>query len=341
MAWDELEFVEWLRKQQGNYAGVGLGIGDDMAAVRVGSDLLLVSSDMLLDGVHFDTTRHEPEQIGRKAVACSLSDCAAMAVRPLAATVSVALPAAGLTEPRAAPLYAKRQGLARANFRVSGTSPRLQAAARGGEFDAKALFRGMFAIAAEYDVAIVGGDTTRWQHPLAIDVAITATPFEGIDPVTRAGARHTDALYVTGPLGGSLLGRHMAFTPRVDEARTIAETLGPRLHAMIDISDGLSLDLWRMCKASGVGAILDENDLQSVVSDDARRLAADPQRGEQTALEHVLGDGEDFELLLAVSGEPSAPGAQLHRVGTVTDSDLRIRRLNGRVEPLEPKGFLH
>jgi thiamine-monophosphate kinase len=332
MAWNELEFVEWLREQQGNYDGVGLGIGDDMAAVRTGSDLLLVSSDMLLDGVHFDTTKHELEQIGRKAIACGLSDCAAMAVRPLAATVSVALPAAGLTEPR---------GLARANFRVFGTSPRPQAADRGGELDAKALFRGMFAIAAEYDVAIVGGDTTRWQHPLAIDVAITATPFEGIDPVTRAGARPTDALYVTGPLGGSLLGRHMTFTPRVDEAKTIAEALGVRLHAMIDISDGLSLDLWRLCKASGVGAILDENDLQSVVSADARRLAADPQRGEQTALEHVLGDGEDFELLLAVSGEPNTPGAHLHRVGTVTDSDLRIRRLNGRVEPLEPKGFLH
>ncbi|MHC4696964.1 MAG: thiamine-phosphate kinase [Planctomycetota bacterium] len=312
MAWDELELVEWLRQQQGKHPGVGLGIGDDMAAVRTYADLLLISSDMLLDSVHFDTVKHKLEQIGRKAIACSLSDCAAMAVRPLGATVSVALPAAAQADP----------------------TPE-------GGFDAKALFRGMFAIAAEHDLAIVGGDITRWKHPLAIDVAITATPFDGIDPVTRSGARPRDTLYVTGPLGGSLLGRHMTFTPRVDEAKAIAEALGAGLHAMIDISDGLSLDLWRMCEASGVGAILDENDLQWVISEDARVLAAGPEGEGRTALDHLLSDGEDFELLLAVAGGSAVPGVQLHRVGSITDSDLCIRGLNGRVEPLEPKGFLH
>lgn len=312
MARDELELVEWLRAQQVGNAAVGLGIGDDMAVVRTGSDLVLISSDMLLDGVHFRSETHEPEQIGRKAIACGLSDCAAMAVKPVAATVSIALPYGVQTTPPSRP-----------------------------EFDVKTLFRGMFAIAAEYGLAIVGGDTTRWEHPLAIDVAVTAIPFDGIDPVTRSGAKAGDTLYVTGPLGGSLLGGHMSFTPRVAEARSIAGALGPRLSAMIDISDGLSLDLWRMCQASGVGAILDENDIQAVVSQDARRLAVDVQSGEQGALDHALADGEDFELLLAVSGEAKLADVPLFRVGTVTDSNLCLRRRNGRVEPLEPKGFVH
>ena len=315
MAADELEFVEWLREQQRAHAAVGLGIGDDMAVVQPSIDparpavindrtdrLLLLSCDMLLDGVHFDTAKHGFEQIGRKAIACNLSDCAAMAVRPVAATVSVALPAER-------PLS-----------------------------DAQDLFRGIFAMAADFDLAIVGGDTTRWNNPLAIDVAITATPFDGIDPVTRAGAKAGDMLYVTGPLGGSLLGRHMDFTPRVIEAKAIAEAFGDRLHAMMDISDGLSLDLWRMCQASHVGAMLDEHDLQQVISDDARRLA---QSDGLPAFEHALTDGEDFELLIAAAGTVSVAGVLLHQGGIITEAAFAIKRIDGRIDPLEPKGFLH
>jgi len=315
MAADELELVEWLRKQQRTHAAVGLGIGDDMAVVQPSIDpgrpavindrtdrLLLLASDMLLDGVHFDTAKHGFEQIGRKAIACNLSDCAAMAVRPVAATVSVALPAER-------PLS-----------------------------DAQDLFRGIFALAADFNLAVVGGDTTRWNNPLVIDVAITATPFAGIDPVTRAGAKVGDTLYVTGPLGGSLLGRHMIFTPRVNEAKVIAEALGDRLHAMMDISDGLSLDLWRMCQASHVGAMLVEHDLQHVISDDARRLAESDGR---PALEHALADGEDFELLIAAAGMVSVAGVLLYPVGIMTESAFAIKRIDGRVELLEPKGFVH
>ena len=305
MASDELEFVEWLREQQtrrARHPSVVLGIGDDMAAVTSSSAMILVSSDMLLDGVHFDTGRHELSQIGRKAIACSLSDCAAMAVRPVAVTVSVAFP----TE---TPLG-----------------------------DAQELYRGMYAIASEYETALAGGDTTRWNHPLAIDVAITAEPYEGIDPVTRAGAKVGDVLYVTGPLGGSLLGRHLMFTPRVLEARKIAEELGGGLHAMIDISDGLSLDLWRMCEASKVGATLKESRLQQVISPDAQEAA---DADDRTALEHALGDGEDFELLIAASSTATVTGIPLLPVGEVTDGDLLLRRTNDQVDRLEPKGWVH
>jgi len=312
----EWNFVEWLRGQPARNPATLLGIGDDMAVVSTGSrggapgrteaNRVLLSSDMLLDEVHFDTARHALALIGRKAIACSLSDCAAMAVRPLAATVSLALPASF--------------GLA----------------------DAQELFRGMLAIAAEYALAIVGGDTTRWSHPLAIDVAIAATPYEGIEPVCRSGARRGDRLFVTGLLGGSLLGRHLTFPPRVDEARGLAAALGPALHAMMDISDGLSLDLWRMCQASNVGARLDEDLLGRVISEDARRSAAADGRA---ALEHALADGEDFELLLALGPDAATAGdgtlPTLYRIGHVTEAGLSIVRCDGRTEPLAPKGYLH
>lgn len=313
MSVNELEFVEWLREQAriGDTGGVisdgtrrlvGLGIGDDMAIVDSPSGRWLMSSDMLLDGVHFDTSRHSLSQIGRKAIACALSDCAAMAVCPMAATVSVALPAG--------------HQLA----------------------DAQELYGGMSAVATEYGLAVVGGDTTCWDHPLAIDVAITGRPYDGVEPVTRSGAKAGDALYVTGPLGGSLLGRHFSFTPRILEAKALAEQLGDRLHAMIDISDGLALDLWRICQASNVGATLDEDQLEPAISEDAGRAAAADGR---RLLDHVLGDGEDFELLLAVDGDIASPAATLYRVGEVTASGLALRTTDGRVNPLEPKGYIH
>lgn len=303
MSYDELEFVDWLRSQeQPRRAEVALGIGDDMAVLAPGAGLVLLTSDMLLDGVHFDTGRHAPAQIGRKAMACSLSDCAAMAVGPVAATASVALP-------------------------------------RGWSMgEAQQLYRGMLDMAGEFETVIVGGDTNRWDHPLAIDVTIAAAPYAQVDPVTRFLARPGDRLYVTGKLGGSRLGRHMSFIPRVHEARRLGEALGVRLHAMLDISDGLSLDLWRTCRASKVGAVLDEQLLEAVVHDDARALAAQDGRA---ALEHALSDGEDFELLLAVEGDAVVEGLPVYAVGNVVNEGLSIRRLDGCVEALEPRGFVH
>ncbi len=301
MATHELEFVEWLRAQQESHPAVPLGIGDDMAIVETPAGRLLMSSDMLLDGVHFDTTRHSLSDIGRKAIACSLSDCAAMAVRPLGATVSVALPA---------------------DFPMD---------------DARELYRGMQAIAAEYELAIVGGDTTTWDQRLAIDVSITAVPYEGIEPVTRSGARLGDELHVTGQLGGSLSGRHLSFTPRVHEAHALGEALGDRLHAMIDISDGLSLDLWRMCLASGTGATLDEGQLESIISDAATLASSDGR----TPLDHALSDGEDFELLLAVEGGTRHMPGELHMIGRTTQGGMTIARSDGQEYPVEPKGFVH
>jgi len=302
MSQDELELVEWLRGRQPHDPAVRLGIGDDMAVLKSSSDCMLVSSDLLLDGVHFESRRHAPAQIGRKAVARSLSDCAAMAVRPLAAVVSVALP----------------------HKMILG--------------DAKELFDGIFAGAAEFAVPIVGGDTARWNNPLAVDVTVIAGPFPGVNPVTRSGARIGDQILVTGTLGGSLRGRHMTFVPRIAEARLVAERLGGDLHAMIDISDGLSLDLWRLCQASGVGAVLDERQLLHVVSEDAKRVAEADNR---SPLEHALSDGEDYELLIAVSPGVATTGLPLNLVGRVVKEGLALTKADATIEPLTPKGYIH
>src|SRR5690606_28197013 len=113
----------------------------------------------------------------------------------------------------------------------------------------------------------------------------------GIDPITRAGARPGDGIYVTGPLGGSILSRHMTFEPRITLARALAAT--GQVTAMIDLSDGLSRDLPHICRASAVGAIVEATRIP--IHTDAATLAA--QDG-VAALEHALHDGEDHELLL-------------------------------------------
>ncbi len=273
-----------------------------MAVIAAPAGQFLLSSDLLLDGVHFDSNVHAFRQIGRKAVARVLSDCAAMAVRPVAVLVSVALPK---------------------NMPWSNV---------------KDLFEGMHAVAEEFGAGIAGGDTARWGSPLAIDITMTAEAYPEIAPVKRSGAKINDALYTTGPLGGSILGRHMAFCPRVAEALTMATRLGSDLHAMIDISDGLALDLWRMCEASQVGALLDESALQSVISAEARQCAA---RDGIDALQHALNDGEDYELLLAVTPSATVEGLELRPVGRIVSSGLTLTRLDGKTEQLKPEGFVH
>lgn len=313
----ELQWLDWLRTHAVAHPAVPLGIGDDMAMLRLSepragaSGTLLLSSDMLLDGVHFDTTKHAFRDIGRKSLACSLSDCAAMAVRPLAATISLAVP----------------------------RDARLE--------QLQELFHGMQTLANEFDTAIAGGDTTSWPHPLVIDVAIVAHPMDNSLPVRRSGAQPGDRLLVTGELGGSLLGRHLTFVPRVREAIMLREFLGDALHAMMDISDGISLDLWRMITASAVGATLSERALLGLASPDAHRMAATDGR---SILDHVLSDGEDFELLIAADGAtPSRDladvsqriGISLREVGRVTETGFALTRADGAIVPLVPSGYSH
>lgn len=299
--------MRWLTERYGASGSGGspmdIGIGDDMALLA-GADPILITCDMLLDGCHFDSTAHTLEQIGTKAASCSLSDCAAMAVQPRAAVASVAIPPAIGTE------------------------------------GAKVLSKAIADRCEAYGARLVGGDTTGWRGPLVVDIAMLGSPYPGIAPVRRSGAMPGDGVFVTGPLGGSLLGRHLTFTPRVREARAIAEAFGDRLHAMLDISDGLAIDLDRMTEASGVGAVLDEPNVLACAHADARRAAATDGR---SLLDHVLGDGEDFELLLAADvDDVTAVRFNLTRVGIVeSTTGLRLRETGGAIRPLEPIGYDH
>ncbi|MFH1418130.1 MAG: thiamine-phosphate kinase [Planctomycetota bacterium] len=336
MAKGEDNLIAWLASRPTRtQPGVEVGIGDDMAILRAGEDdppsgpPILITADMLMDGVHFDTSAHTPEQIGRKALAASLSDCAAMAVRPRYAVVSIALPAGwSMTQ-------------------------------------AQALYIGMEVLAETHDCAIVGGDTNSWPHPLVIDISIVAVPWPGIEPARRSGVQVGDAVCVTGKLGGSLhpgpadaaggVPHHLCFEPRVAEARWLAARLADRLHAMMDLSDGLSTDATRMAAASGCGIEFDAAALENVVSDAA--LAASQADG-RTPLDHLLNDGEDFELLFAVAPtslaalEKSAatgtatgnakPPALLTRVGTAIEgAGVWLKRGDAPREAIKPGGWQH
>lgn len=204
------------------------------------------------------------------------------------------------------------------------------------------LHAGMAPLAERFGVALAGGDTNAWDGPLVICVTILGRAVPP-GPVRRSGARPGDAIVVTGPLGGSRLGRHLRPEPRLAEALALHRSAP--LHAMIDLSDGLASDLRHLLDESGgPGAVLDAEAIP--VHPDAETLA---RRDGRPALEHALADGEDFELCLTLDpgdadrllAVPPAP-CRLLRVGTITaEPGLRLRRPDGSIEPLTIRGFDH
>ena len=233
--------------------GVIQGIGDDCAVLKgPGRMLRLFACDMLVEGVHF-TRKMPAEAVGWKALAVNVSDVAAMGGLPRQAVISIGLP------PSTEVSFVDR------------------------------FYRGLRRCARAYGVALVGGDTNRAPR-VVIDVAILGE-VERNRVVYRSGARPGDLLLVTGRLGGSLRsGRHLSFRPRVREARLLRSKA--RLHAMMDLSDGLNRDLMKLCEASGVSARVD--------------LSRVP-RNAGCSVEQALDDGEDFELLIAVSAREADP----------------------------------
>ena len=305
MSRPEFQLIDWIRGQVRDREPVTLGIGDDAACLRPPTDRdTLVAIDMLMEGVHFTFPPATPQLAGRKALAVNLSDIAAMAGRPTAAFVSVALPND-----------------------------------RGMDF-AKDVHAGLIQLANEHNVVVAGGDTNSWDGPLVISVTVVGEPL-GLRPVCRKGAVPGDWLFVTGALGGSLpSGRHLTFPPRIREVEQLASLVD--LHAMLDISDGLSADMHHMLNASQVGALIEAD--QIPLTETAIRTADG-----KTPLLHGLSDGEDFELLFAVSPDDGRRllsdwqnETPVRKIGEISEAlGARIRYPDGTIEPLPPLGWTH
>jgi len=300
----EDDITGWFREQRDlSSVDIPIGIGDDMAQIALGrGSSVLITTDMLLDGTHFVVEEAGLKRVGYKSMAASLSDCAAMATIPIGAVVAVGLP----------PGFSEGQ--------------------------MKELHVGILHAADKYDCPLVGGDITSWKDAgrLVVCVSMLSKPGDK-PPVRRNGAKAGDVICVTGSLGGSGLRKHLDFEPRVREALEMTRIAD--LHAMMDISDGLSTDLNRICNQSGVGAMVEASDLP--ISEDAKRQS-DP-------LGAALNEGEDFELLFTLAPdqwEKLRSGwhdpLRLTAVGRIADTrGMKIRMPDRRTVDLEPGGYEH
>jgi thiamine-monophosphate kinase len=301
-----------------------LPIGDDAAAFRPHpSRLLLISSDTLIEGIHFDLQYFSAEDLGWKALAVNLSDIAAMGGIPLYVTTSIALP-----------------GRLPAGF-------------------VRDLYSGLSTLALENNVSVIGGDTCASPHSLYVDLTIVGE-VEPEEMVTRQGAKPGDLIFLTGELGGSAAGleilkrqggaadrhsalarRHLRPQARCNVGRFLAtEHLAS---ALIDVSDGLSTDLHHLCMQSRVGALLQAEriPLVSFAAEDLSGLS-------RQILDYALNGGEDYELLFTVPQSEkqrmpqSIGGVPVHQIGYITDEPgICWLRKGDHKERLSAGGFDH
>jgi thiamine-monophosphate kinase len=292
-----------------------LGIGDDAALWnRKAGFVSILTSDWFLEGSHFLREKHPPDSVGWKCLARAASDIAAMGGTPRCFLLNLALPAA-----------------ATGNW-------------------LKGFLRGLRRAAKSLDCILAGGDTT-WSKQILISVTVIGEIREGRE-VLRSGARPDDLLYVSGTLGEAehglrLLGekrgridpknvamrKHLYPEPRLELGRWLAER--KLATAMMDVSDGLSSDLPRLCAASGVGALIDPAKLPVL-----RGLALEHAR------QLTLHGGDDYELLFTVSPRNLAllsakfQKLRLTQIGKITaDRGVRIIGKNGRPVPLRVAGW--
>jgi thiamine-monophosphate kinase len=304
------------------------GIGDDCAVIESpGPDLLLVTTDLLVERVHFLLDWYDPKTLGAKALAVNISDIAACGGIPLDAFVSLAIP---------------------------------------DHVDVEfldALYAGMSETAERYGVHILGGDTTGSKTDLIINVALTGrVPRDEV--LLRHTARPGDTIVLTGPVGASaagcraLLGAldvppavrdklihvHLNPVPHVPEGRFLAQS--GVCSACIDVSDGLSSDLAHVCTDSCLGATISETLLpvHPALADLGHLLPA------CDILELALHSGEEYVLLAAVRSDSlehllaaaDAEGLTLYPVGTFdAEPGLRLRRNDGTLIALKPRGWDH
>jgi thiamine-monophosphate kinase len=314
----------------GHEPGVLVGIGDDAAVLEPRGGDLVLTTDLLVEGIHFERGSSSARDLGNKAVTVNVSDVAAM-----------------------------------------GASPRYAIAAIGVPEDVEAawvieLTGGMREACAEYALALVGGDTNRAEL-IVLSVAVVGEVAPG-RAVTRSGARPGDRIVVTGSLGAAAGGLAISKAPPEEAAAALSEPWGRELSealarpvarvgeaeilartgatAMMDLSDGLAIDLPRLCRASGVGARVG---LGKVPVAGALELGADALGVE--ALPLALSGGEDYELVATMprdavetarAGLFEAFGTKLSDVGEIVEgSGVDAVRDDGSTSPLEPAGWDH
>jgi len=308
--------------------GVTRAIGDDAAAFTVpAGELILLTSDMLVEGVHFLRKAASPEALGAKALAVNLSDIAAMGGTAREAFVSLGIPS---------------------DVSVDFLD---------------GIYRGMRELAREFHVNILGGDTTGSGRDLILSITVTGSVKEA-EMLRRDAARPGDRIVCTGPLGDSRAGLHLilndipADDPALEalrnahirpqshlrEGRFLAESGG--VHAAIDVSDGLGSDLGHILRESGVGGRVYTNSLpiSANLREFCRRFDRDPVR-------EALAGGEDYVLLATVAPERTESlfqnfserfGRPLFVVGEITDGPKLLRvDADGRETPLTPESWDH
>ena len=302
----EQKFIRWLEDNFSDapcaegFDKVLLGIGDDGAVLAGSNNKQVLVSDTIVDQVHFDLAKHSLSRVGHKALAVNLSDIAAMGAEAESAIVSLVLPR---------------------SFTFEQT---------------KQLFTGIAGTADKYGVAIIGGDTCCHDGKLMISITATGRiPAESKVPNgwRMDGAKTGDVVIVTGPLGGSIDGKHLDFEPRLKLTKEIQDRVV--VNAATDISDSLSIDLSHVLRKSNVGAVLD--------------LSAIPiAEAADQDVSRALHDGEDFELLLFMPREShkllsddSSFEHMLTVIGEIkAEFSGEVRDLESG-EKIEPAGYEH
>lgn len=305
-----------------------MGVGDDAAVVRVGRNRdLILTADLSIEGVHFTARLHPARSVGHRALARSLSDIAAMGDVPRFVLISIALPRA----------------ISRAWV--------------------EEFYRGVMDLATRFRVEMIGGDTSIVRRTVMIDVTLVGEVARGRG-LLRSGARSGDMIYVSGRLGQAARGFEILKSQTRKRRRTREEQQQesevaaavrshlypePRCHlgrwlqsagipsALMDISDGLSTDLMRLCEASGVGAKVD-----------ASRIPGPAGLTPKHSLELALNGGEDYELLFAVPRRKAGKVPRSHRgvplqcIGQISRSqEVLLVNQDGRPSPLAPAGYDH
>ena len=312
----EFGFIDYIKANFPDPEGA-IGIGDDCAVMPSGVGELLFSTDLLMEGVHFLRNESSPEDVGWKAAAVNLSDIAAMGGEPVATFLSIALPKDAQGE------WAER------------------------------FIKGYTDISRQYDVPLLGGDTTSSLRDIAINVGILGRCTSGRG-LLRSGARVGDTIYVTGPLGDSacglqailkgidrteevktLIGRHKHPIPRIDAGRILMQT--GKIGAMMDISDGIASDLRHIMKASGVGAVIDMERLPY-----SSELDAVCKEQGWDRLELATSGGEDFELLFTgPAGLEKELEMAVYPIGLIIPGNELCWRVNNGPVDKDFNGYRH